>query len=94
MSKPLTDLDPRFVTNEGRRVGVSFACPGCGAHRVFVTVDPPFDAGPTSAKPWLRSGEHFGDLTLRPSIVAYKPDLAGRGAECWHGFVTNGVASP
>jgi hypothetical protein len=94
VSKRLTDLDPRFVTDEGRRVGVSFRCPKCSGHRVAVNVDPPFDAGPTSPKPWRRSGDTFEDLTLQPSIVAHRSDLTGQGVECWHGFITNGQATP
>lgn len=94
MSKRLVDLDPRFIVEARRRVGVSFACPSCGAHRVFVSVDPPFDPGPTSAHPWRRTGEGFASLTLAPSVVAYRRDETGQARECWHGFVENGVATP
>ena len=89
--KALVDLEPRFTSEDGRRTGVSFACPKCGDHRVFVFVDPPFDPGPPLASPWKRTGDTFETLTLTPSIVARRP---GQTAECWHGFITNGQAVP
>jgi len=94
VSKRLSELEPRFVTDEGRRVGVSFNCPKCSGHRVAVNADPPFDPGPTSPKPWRRSGETFEELTLRPSVVANRRDDSGAAVECWHGFITDGRADP
>jgi len=91
--KALADLEPRFVVAQGRRVGVSFACPACGVHRVSVNVDPPFDAGRPAAHPHQRTGESFADLTLTPSVVAYRRDRFGNARECWHGHITAGVCS-
>lgn len=89
--KRLADLAPKFVTENGRRTGVSFACPKCGDHRVFVYVEPPFDPGPPLPSPWKRTGDDFETLTLSPSVVARRP---GQTDECWHGFVQNGAVTP
>ncbi len=89
--KRLADLEPKFVTEFDHRTGVSFLCPKCGDHRIWVFVDPPFDPGPAVGKPWKRTGDTFETLTLTPSIVARRP---GQTAECWHGFITNGQATP
>ena len=95
MSRALVDLDPRFVTDgDSRRVGVSFWCPKCLDHRVSVMVEPPFDPGPGQPHPWKRTGATFADLTLTPSVVAYRGGAVEPRGECWHGFVTNGVLTP
>lgn len=97
MSARLVDLEPRFiVTATEQRIGLSFKCPGCDdpGHRVAVNVDPPFDPGPTPGHAWKRTGEGFEDLTLTPSVLHWRIDEKGRMAECWHGFITNGVAAP
>lgn len=93
----LADLDPRWVTVDEQRVGVSFECPACRGKesdhggRVFVYVDPPLDAGPPSPTPaWSRVGDTFETLTLTPSIRVRTGDLS----EHWHGFITDGQVTP
>lgn len=50
----------------------------------------PAEHGPVSsgggARPrWTVTGSGLRDLTLTPSVA-----VGGSGAECWHGFITNG----
>lgn len=52
----LADLDPRYVTQDGKRVGVSLICPRCGEHRISTTRHD-------------MSGATFATLTVTPSIV-------------------------
>lgn len=97
----LVDLNPRWVDagGEGVRVAatgepvphrtgvaLSFDCPcGC-AQRIGIHVNPPLDGGsPISDHNWVRTGDDFATLTLRPSIQRVG------GCE-WHGFITNGEA--
>jgi len=85
----LTDRDPRFVTEGGRRIGIRFDCP-CATclssgspTQLRVMVDPPFDSGPTGTHAWQRTGDTFEDITLTPSI-----DASETGH--WHGYLTAG----
>lgn len=77
---------------ERRGVAVSFLCP-CGRRdydnghtpRVAVHMSPPLDGGaPDTGHTWVRTGDTFETLALRPSIQRV-------GGCAWHGFVTNGV---
>ena len=98
--KALVDMEPRWVTQDGQRVGLSFACPSCApapaesvhGGRVAVFFDPPLDPGPPSPVPsWKRTGDTFETITLAPSIRVQ----TGPGPqEHWHGFVTNGQVTP
>ncbi len=69
-------------------VGLSFDCP-CGTcgQRAYLGLENPVDGGavvePGHAK-WTRTGDDFGTLTLRPSILRH-------GGCAWHGFLTDGV---
>jgi len=85
-----------------RGVGLSFLCPcdPCAAQRtgdrdkdfhlrVFVEFSNPLDGGAphrSDCHTWLRTGETFDRMTLRPSILSTKE----KGGCGWHGFVTNG----
>lgn len=102
----LTELDPKWITAEGRAgLGVAFDCPcaECRAasdddrQRVAVFFDQPLDGLPQIAaatKTWQRAGATFDDLTLSPSIRFMARDLRGdpsRGlVEHWHGFIRGG----
>jgi hypothetical protein len=66
----LVDLDPRWIGEEGRIVGITFACPvhpesgrGCYQGVFFAN---PADGGPPTTTPqrclWQRTGETFEDL--------------------------------
>lgn len=97
MSRPLSDLDPKFTTVNDLRVGFHFKCPACDDDmcRIHVFVDPPFDASASALmvdqhRAWKRSGEPWDTLTLTPSILTRKDD----GGEHWHGFITNGQVTP
>ncbi len=99
----LTNLDATFVRYTGRGChqdvstfaeanGVLFDCPKCAGtngHSVLVWFKgAPLDAVPGPAR-WSASGSSLEDLTLSPSV-----DLTSGGTrDCWHGFVTNGVAA-
>lgn len=82
----LTDLDPRWISKDGRYgMGLSFISPVSTA-RVVVWFKNPVDGG----KPILngngrlleRTGDSFGNLTLSPSIESCGD---------WRGFVTCGT---
>ena len=99
----LADLNPKWFTVDGRRVGITFYCPACLAGkqadehggRAFAFMDPPLDPGPdlgagVAARSWRRTGDTFETLTLSPSILYRLPGPGGALVEHWHGFVTNG----
>lgn len=87
-------------------VGVTFDCPKCigeNRHRVFVyfatldEVGKPLSftrkVGLRDEPVWARSGNGFHDMTLRPSVVAWRrtpPPTREAMIQCWHGFITNG----
>lgn len=74
-------------------VGVMFDCP-CGNkdddHRCYVPFENPLDGVPYPHEDgharWLRGGDTFETLTLRPSILR-NPARGGCG---WHGYITDG----
>lgn len=101
MSNPprrLIDLDPSWWgdgSGDGRKLGVTFACPlgpdrNCGGYHGVPFENPigggtPQSLGSAGATGplWRRAGETFETLTLVPSINT----LTG----CrWHGFITCG----
>lgn len=97
----LTDLNPSFlgaggegITRNGepvpRREGVMLWCDcPCGTPECAIAVHfaNPLDGGPPiSDHHWMREGDTFETLTLRPSIFK-NPAKGGCG---WHGFLTNG----
>lgn len=70
-------------------VGMSFDCP-CGTckQRVFLRFENSLDGEGSydddHQPTWVRTGESFEDMTLKPSIL--------RKSGCsWHGYLTNGV---
>ena len=92
MSKRLVDLDPSWITEQGRpRMGVIFLCPCCvGTDReryLFTLFKNPVDGGPPAppegSPRWTRTVDSFETLTLSPSI-----DVSASGH--WHGFIQNG----
>lgn len=101
MSRALTEFDPRWAEQDGRIVGLTFACPRCAAAgrdpdacRVAVAFEPGLDGGPGGTfggKAWQRTGDTFDTITLTPSILVYE---GATQAEHWHGFVTNGQVTP
>lgn len=91
----LTDLDPRWYTVRGSRVGMTFDCPHCaGGSRLAVALHlDGTNMDPDPANPQqFEAGEHvwtitggagFADMSLTPSI-----DASSSGH--WHGHITDG----
>lgn len=87
----LSELNPQFLSSGGvaktEGVGVAFDCP-CGnhdeEHRCYVPFENPIGPGPTGKREgWVREGDSFETLSLRPSI--YRKHGCG-----WHGYITKG----
>jgi hypothetical protein len=92
----LCDLSPKwYVLHEGGpRVGFTFLCPHCRAHRMGIAVH---DQGhriiteaeedthaPRAGFVWqITGGTDFHDISVTPSVD-------GSSFGCWHGFITNG----
>lgn len=75
-------------------VGVQFDCPcGCDSP-CFVPFRNPLDGGPDESGRldggWVREGDTFETLTLRPSIRRLASATSPNGGCGWHGFITNG----
>jgi hypothetical protein len=94
----LVDLEPEWISVDGRRVGISFSCPCCGTFRVAVQFVNPIEGG--AALPpdhrryadhagfrWTRSGDTFETLSISPVVLATK-------AHHWVGHVSAGEVSP
>lgn len=92
----LVDLEPRWFSVDGVRIGLTFLCPHCLEMRLGVAFHHHGQAAMEdqyilahhgandSQHIWdLQGQEDFPSLTLSPSIDASK---AGH----WHGFITNG----
>ena len=96
----LTELNPKWINGpDGRSgVGVRFWCPCCNGGCVLAVLSTnPIDGGPAipaganlmgenQGRRWGRTGETFETLSITPSIDA--------SPEHWHGFITNGDATP
>ena len=96
MSRPLTDLSPKWIPGpNGRRgMGILFECPHCVDAKLRVRQQIPVffavpldggspDEGHAPDRLWERDGDTFETLTLRPSV-----DASAYGH--WHGFVRSG----
>lgn len=89
----LVDLDPHWISFDGRHgQGVRFDCPAHkGSHSIAVFFENPVDGkakvGPdrTPTPRWIREGDTFETLTIKPSINAKANDPT-----CWHGYVIDG----
>jgi hypothetical protein len=93
--RPLVDLRPEWIEEDGQRVGIRFDCP-CGAPlRTDLDGGPMCPAGRTQIliSPWHprvkpehawqhAGGDTFADLTLSPSL-----HWPGH----WHGWMRGGV---
>ena len=101
----LTDLNPKWITVDGKRCGVRFDCPCCRSPEgaqclVAVPLAPPLDddkplsthAAAYVAKGWARTGDTFETLTLSPSIWV-KGGACKPDGSGWHGFVKDGEIS-
>jgi len=98
MSKRLSDLNPSWISSNGRvGMGIAFDCPCCVdagrpfRQRIPVFFAQPVDGGAPDAvhapdRLWERQGDTFETLTLSPSV-----DASGYGH--WHGFVRDGQVS-
>ena len=75
--KKLTDLNPKFILEEGMK----FDCPACESpHGIRV-----YWAG-THDVLWEMRGQNFDDVSITPSID-------GTPTCKFHGYVTNGMVS-
>lgn len=87
----LTDLDPAWWTEDGRRLGITFLCPLCRRTRIAVPFENPVDGGaPTVHRQnhWRREGDQFETISLFPSVDA--TDCCADGCLGWHGVVRFG----
>jgi hypothetical protein len=87
----LTDLNPKFLDSELRRgAGVEFDCP-CGCPEpCYVPFKVALD-GSFNPHGWVRTGDTFETLTLRPSILRVPARREDGTLGCrWHGYVTDG----
>lgn len=71
--------DYSFYDYQGKRHGIHFRCPGCGA---IIAIE-----GADISPKW---NINFETLTATPSI---KHSRNGRGCG-WHGYMTDGVLTP
>ena len=100
----LVDLNPRWMTNEGRVVGVTFDCPGacCAALRSIKDTEGesplvksracvPFRIGLDGAPtPWGDKGwERDGDTF---ETLTLRPSVWISPPQHWHGFIHSGEA--
>jgi hypothetical protein len=103
------ELNPHYASDvlfpRGRHgMTVMFRCPvhhprgeDCAFPYLLVPFINPLDGGPKAKEGqgkqrnhwWQRAGETFETLSLTPSIK-----FPEEGPEHWHGFVTNGQATP
>lgn len=87
MSFRLVDLEPHWLMDGARRVGIAFDCPcgnclgkGCMLAVRFAnpigggdpTPDDQSKVGNNKGKRWTRTGESFESLTVTPSIDSTK----------------------
>lgn len=89
----LTEMDPKWVHENGRVVGIRFNCPAAGhGYKIRVLFANPPDGGPPAAaeRHWTREGADFEDISLTPSIHAMDRDEQGQQVTHWHGFITRG----
>ena len=82
---PLIDLDPKWLGDDGARIGISFACPiddGCMIGVYWVR--PSWDRTEREEL-WTMTGTTFEDVTLAPSINGIPSGLCH-----FHGFLRVG----
>lgn len=87
----LLDLEPRWLTERGRRVGITFLCPLCRHERIPVAFENPVDGGapsPSVKNHWRREGDRFETISLFPSIDA--TGCCSEGCPGWHGEIQFG----
>lgn len=82
--KRLIDLRPEWIGRLRPKSGegILFDCPGCGRHHIAAYFSNPRDGQPGMPQDpiWLREGEEFDALTIKPSI----------DYPCFHGWVECG----
>ena len=91
--RPLVELEPSWVINQDKVMGLRFNCPEHHDDKTWCVQVVPFTpALDGTAVPswqpnghhWQRVGDTFEELTLTPSIYA---------ACGYHGFITKGVVT-
>lgn len=102
----LTELDPRWLETEGRKVGITFICPCCRSPETRLTAffEPtPFRRQvelmlPISGKErgdridWIPSKADFAWARTGETFdsLSITPSIDASKARHWHGHVTNG----
>lgn len=104
----LTELDPRWLMKDGKRIGVAFHCPNSDRHKWWLTCfaqptvnGDQFDAvnvaiGETSN--WMPCNEKVGWQfaggieNANFETLSITPSIDA-GNTLWHGYVTNGNCS-
>ncbi len=87
----LTDLEPRWGGEDGKRYCLLFQCPVCSnGHGIKVNFAMFKGYDPEKDHIWQMTGDSFDTLTFSPSIDATK-DKQGKPTGCkFHGYITNG----
>lgn len=101
----LSELKPRWIkphafTVDDILIGMTFECPACRVHRMYVPFSNPID--PRNILPgttwrgqegWTRTGDTFETISLGRSVTVECEKgnvLNGANKNCWHGNISNG----
>lgn len=99
----LTDLDPKWIEREGRRIGMIFRCPHC--QKCYLScIWEPMPIFPDQYDTFLAMlGEDEGPQTVpsKPSapwtrvgddfvVLSVTPSIDASDSGHWHGFIMNG----
>lgn len=100
----LTDLEPRWLEKDGRRVGLTFFCPCCLTDRLTCFFEPtPFRQQvqmmiPIAGKDlgdrvnWVPSKADFAWTKTGDTFdnLTVSPSIDASAAKHWHGFIQGG----